>query len=296
MSIRFDEVVLWYNPNSTGNGKANSEKLKADLEAAGYLMPIVIRETEYAGHIEKVAHEYADTNKTILLISSSGDGGYHELVNGIIQAKANNLTAGLLPSGNANDHYSALVDDYNEMVGRIVAGTTRKIDVLKVTSTAGGKPWTRYAHSYVGIGLSPTVGKQLTKTDLNFFREKWLVLKYLFKYSHVSVLVDGKKRRYSNLIFSNIDQMSKVVKLSKSSSITDGKFEVNSIMYRSKLWTIAFFAKSATLGLVEDGIFKAYTFRTIKPTMIQLDGEVYRLDRDSDVTVECVSKSLNTVL
>ena len=296
MSTLFDEIVIWYNPNSTGSGKANSQKLKTDLEAAGYSLPITIRETEYAGHIEKVAHEYADTNRSVLLISSSGDGGYHELVNGIIQIKASNLTAGLLPSGNANDHYSALVDDYDDMVARIVAGATRKIDVLKVTSTVKNKPWTRYAHSYAGVGLSPTVGKQLTKTDLNFFSEKWLVLKYLFKYSHVSVLVDGKKRRYSNLIFSNIDQMSKIVKLSKSSSITDGRFEVNSIKYRSKLWTIAFLAKSATFGLDEDGVFEAYTFRTIKPTMIQLDGEVYRLDRDSDVSVKCANNTLRTIL
>lgn len=296
MSSTFDEIVIIYNPNSTGNGKANGEKLKADLEAAGYSLPIIIRETDYAGHAEKMALEYASSGKSMLLISSSGDGGYHELVNGIVESSASNITAGLLPSGNANDHYSALVDTDEDIVERIVSGTTRTIDVIKVASTVGGKPWKRYAHSYMGVGLSPTVGKQLTKTDLNFFSEKWLVLKYLFKYSHVSVLVDGKKKRYSNLIFSNIDQMSKVIKLSNSSAIDDGKLEVNSIRYRSKLRTIALLVKSATFGLDDGGTLQTYTFRTIKRTMIQLDGEVYTLDRDSDVVVECVSGKLHTIL
>ncbi len=296
MSHRFDEVVIIYNPNSTGDGKKNALTLKQDLVRAGYKNPVTMRQTERAGHAEDIAHEYAASSKKILLVSSSGDGGYHEMVNGIIESSATNITAGLLPSGNANDHYNALMNENDNLVSNITSGSVRHIDILKVTSTSGGKPWIRYAHSYAGIGLSPAVGRQLTKTDLNPLNEKWLVIKYLFKYTHATIKINGDKKRFSSLVFSNIDQMSKVLKLSKSSSVSDGKFEVNSIHYQSKLHVIMSLIKSATFGLDEIKSYDSYTFQTTKKLLLQLDGEVYKLDKDSDVTIECAPHALRTIL
>ena len=296
MSQIFDEVVIIYNPNSTGDGKKNAYQLKDDLESSNYPTSITMRETESAGHAEDIAKEYAPAKKSTLLISSSGDGGYHEMVNGVIESGTSSITTGLLPSGNANDHYHALIDSHEALVSNIVAGKTRTIDALKITSTINSKPWIRYAHSYVGIGLTPTVGQQLTKTDLNLFNEKWLVLKYLFKYTHATILIDGKRRRFTSLVFSNIAQMSKVLKLAKESSVTDGKFEISSIPYRSKLYAIVLLIKSATFGLEELGSFSEYSFRSIKRLLIQLDGEVYRIDKESDVKVETAVGVLKTIL
>lgn len=296
MSHSFDEVVIIYNPNSTGDGKKNALNLKENLVAAGYKYPIHLRETERAGHAEDIAHEYAASSKRILLISSSGDGGYHEMVNGILDASAAHIVVGVLPSGNANDHYTALMSESDGLVRNIVSGAVRSIDVLKVTSTVDDKPWSRYAHSYAGIGLSPAVGRELTKTDLNPLNEKWLVLKYLFKYSHVSVVIAGRKKRFSSLVFSNIDQMSKVLQLSKSSSVSDGKFEINAIRYQSKLYAVMALIRSATFGLDEIKSYDSYTFRTTKKLLMQLDGEVYALDRESDVEITCASLVLRTIL
>lgn len=294
MKHTFDEIVIIYNPNSTGNGKANAMTLKKQLKKSGYASAITMRETESAGHAEDIAIEYTKLKKSVLLISSSGDGGYHELINGVVESGATNVTTGVLPSGNANDHYNALAGD--NLAERIVAGKTRKIDVIKITSTINGKPWSRYAHSYAGVGLSPVVGQQLTQTDLNMFNEKWLVLKYLFKYTHATIRIKGKRKRYSSLVFSNIDHMSKILKLAKNSSIDDGKFEISAIKYRSKLYAIALLIKSAAVGLEEIGSYKTYSFKTIRPLLIQLDGEVYKLDRNSDVKVDSVAKILKTVL
>ena len=296
MSNAFDEVVIIYNPNSTGSSKNNALSLKDDLEKAEFQAPIKMYATTHAGHAEEIAQEYAASTKKILLISSSGDGGYHEMINGIIASSAVNITAGLIPSGNANDHYHALFGDKHNLVTSIVAGKVRTVDVIKVSSTIRNKPWSRYAHSYAGIGLTSAVGKKLTETNLNLLNEKWLVIKYLFTYTHATIKIDGRKRRYSSLVFSNIDRMSKVLKLSQSSSINDGKFEISSIKYRSKLYTMLLLIKSATFGVEELGSYDRYNFETTKRLLIQLDGEVYRLDRRSEVKVESVSGQLKTLL
>lgn len=296
MSHPFEEVVIIYNPNSTGRGKENAFKLRDDLQETGYEVPVKMYATEHAGHAETIAQEYAKSTKNILLISSSGDGGYHEMINGILSSSATNITAGLIPSGNANDHYRTLFDDKRDLAEAIIAGKRRSIDTIKVSSTIDGAPWSRYAHSYAGIGLTPAVGQELTKTDLNLLNEKWLVIKYLFKYTHATIRVNGKKKRYSSLIFSNINRMSKVLKLSESSSVEDGKFEISSIKYRSKLHTLLLLVKSATFGLEELGSYNSFDFQTTKRLLIQLDGEVYRLDKKSGVSVECTPSQLKTIL
>ena len=296
MSRSFDEIVIIYNPNSTGDGKKNAEDLAAALEQAKVSATLSLRETTHAGHAEEMAIEYARSDKQLLLISSSGDGGYHELINGVLDSNAINITVGVLPSGNANDHYTALSSDDGTIVDSIVSGNVRSIDVLRVESRSGGKPWTRYAHSYAGIGLSPTIGQELTKATLNVVNEKLLLLKYLFQYTHATIRVAGKKKRYSSLVFSNIDQMSKVIKLAKSGSIDDGKFEMNAISYRSKLLIIWLLIKSATFGLEEKGSYSEYSFETVKRLLIQLDGEVYTLDGKSSVRIECMPQRLKTIL
>lgn len=291
----FDEIVIIYNPNSTGDGQSNAEKLRDDIAKIDAAVPVTLRGTEHAGHAEEMAHEYAKSDARFALISSSGDGGYHELINGVIDSSATNITVGLLPSGNANDHYNAVAHE-SDIVENYISGDSRMIDVLKVSGSVDGKPWVRYAHSYAGIGLSPTIGKQLTKSNLNIFNEKWLVAKYLFTYTHATVRIDGIKKRFSSLVFSNIDQMSKVLKLSQSSQIDDGKFEISAITYRTKFHVLWMLLKSATVGLEERGSFEIYSFQTTKRLLIQLDGEVYTLDADSDVTVECIPRSLRTLL
>jgi diacylglycerol kinase family enzyme len=296
MTHAFDEIVIIYNPKSTGSGKQNAEKLRDDLLERDESQTITLLETEYAGHAEKIAISYARRREPILLISSSGDGAYHELINGVLSEDATNITVGVLPSGNANDHFSAFDNDEATLVDSIINGHVRAIDTLRVTSTVDWKPWSRYAHSYAGIGLSPTIGKELTKAKLNFVNEKILLLKYFFKYTHATIRRNGKKERFSSLVFSNIHTMSKVIKLSKKGSVDDGLFEVSSVPYRSKWYVLLLMLKSATVGVDETGSYESYTFETTKKLLMQLDGEVYTIDADSSVLVECQPLSIKTIL
>lgn len=283
MSHTFRKILIIYNPKSTGDGEKNAQQLYGDLRQANCQADIQLVQTTHAGHAEEIAQEHADTTDLTLLVSSSGDGGYHELINGVIASANEQLVTAVLPSGNANDHHRAVGSE--NIVRSIVSGDFRRIDAIKISSKIGSRDWSRYAHSYIGLGLTPAVGEQLTKANLNFFNEKILLLKYLFRYTHVSIRYKGARRRLSSLVFSNISQMSKIIKIAKAGVVDDGKFEISAIVYQSKLRVLLALIKSTTFGLEEQGSYEKYEFNTIKRTPIQLDGEVYNLDKNVAVRV-----------
>ena len=293
MSRTFRKILIIYNPKSTGDGEKNAQRLYDDLRQANCQADIRLVQTIHAGHAEEIAEEHADTTDLTLLVSSSGDGGYHELINGVIASANEQLVTAVLPSGNANDHHRAAGS--KNIVTSIVAGDFKLIDAIKISSKIDGRDWSRYAHSYIGFGLTPVVGKQLTKADLNFFNEKVLLLKYLFRYTHVSIWRKGVRRRLSSLVFSNISQMSKIIKIAKAGAIDDGKFEISAIVYRSKLRVLLALIKSTTFGLEEQGSYKEYEFDTIKKTPVQLDGEVYTIDKRSSIYIESAKGVLQTL-
>jgi len=292
---KIDEVVIIYNPKSTGNSAENAKKLRDELKARSFQTPVKLFPTKHRGHAETIAKRYADKKQVTLLISSSGDGGYHELVNGILHSGAKNIIAGLLPSGNANDHFSA-VGDKEFAVEDIIKQHPRKIDVLKLEATINGRPWTRYAHSYIGLGISPVIGRELTKAKLNFFNEKIILIRQLLSFDDVRVGIKGKRVRIMSLIFANIPTMSKVLKVAKKAKVNDGKFEVNLMKTEGRLKMFARLFQASTFGLEETRSLKRYTFKTIRATLVQLDGEVFTLDSDSTVTVSMAPHALEVII
>ena len=286
------KVVIIYNPNSTGDGKANANELARELRRGD--IDVAIRKTTHAGHASEIAEAYAASNEEIILISSSGDGGYHEVVNGALSNPKSKLIVGVLPSGNANDHHTSLSS--GNIAKAIEKKKYQRIDTIKISGTVKGKPWVRYAHSYAGIGVTAVAAKRLTEERPNAFSEKWIVLHSLFSFRSVKVKEAGKKRRYSSIIFSNISTMSKVMKLSQQSSVTDGKFEMTSVAFGSKLRLLAYILTAATVGLNHGNSRKRYSCTTTGPLPIQIDGESYTVDAGTKLTVEVAPRSLHCVL
>lgn len=286
-------VLILYNPNSTGDSKKNAEMLQRELRERQYSGDVKVVGTTHAGHGEEIAAEYAKSGEKVLIVSSSGDGGYHEVINGALSQDTSRVITGLLPSGNANDHHAEIGS--KSIVDKIIENTFQAIDTIKVTAVVNGKTWTRYAHSYVGIGVSPRTAKDLTDERPNIFTEKWLVARSLFSFSYLKIRENGKSRRYSSLVFGNVGTMSKIISLSEASSITDGKFEVNSIRFRSKIRLIAYLLRLTTVGVKSVASVREYTFTTIKPLLIQLDGEVYTIDSNTNVRIESVQQNLRCV-
>lgn len=286
------KTVIIFNPNSTGGSEENANELARQLRGGGF--EVLIRKTTHAGHGEEIAEAYAEKDEKMILISSSGDGGYHEVINGVLKYKTKNLVAGVLASGNANDHASALGSD--SLAKAILHKKFTKIDTIHVTSKVNDEPWERYAHSYVGMGVTAVAAKSLTEDRPNIFTEKWIVARSLLSFHYVKLKESGHTRRYSSILFGNIDRMSKVVKLSEDSSVSDGKFEMSSIRFRSKLRLITYLLTAATIGLKNSQSRKKYVCKTIKPLPIQLDGEVYTIDAGSKVVVKSIKRNLYCVL
>lgn len=289
--MKFHTVVIIYNPNSTGDSEKNARDFATDLAEASSDLDIHIVATKRAGHAEEIVKKYT-SKPGVVVVSSSGDGGYHEVVNGVIASKGT-CTVAVLPSGNANDHYRAVAPD--DMVASIVKGKTRKIETIRVESTVDKKPWTRYAHSYVGFGLTPQIGKVLTEARPNVITEKWHVLKHAFAFKHVAIETDGTVHKYHSLIASTIDRMSKVIKLDETATFDDGLMEIYESRFLSPFSTFKELLTLGVKGVSRTTRTDSLTVRTTKPLLVQLDGEVFTLDRKSTVVLTCVKDSLRTL-
>lgn len=288
----YTSISIIFNPNSTGNGEQLAAELRDALTKKGSKVPIKLVATKHAGHAETLAYDLAIATKRPLIISASGDGGYHEVINGIMKAhqEGTHAVAGLLPAGNANDHFNTVHD--SDIANSILEHKQQHIDVLTLKTTKDGQPLTRYAHSYIGIGLTPKVGKELNKTELNWWNEIIIVLRVLFFLRPTRISIAGKTRSYDSVIFSNIDRMAKVLTLSKEASTDDGKFEMTAFRRRSKFKLIRTLIRSSTLGSAGDEQLSEYTFKTVKPLLVQLDGEVTTMDAHTDVEIGIEHRAL----
>src|SRR3954447_8860813 len=124
----FDRIVIVFNPHSTGNAPASAEELRADLTRRLPDVPVQLRPTEHAGHAREIAREVAATGRP-LLVSVSGDGGYNEVVDGVLQSGNDRAVCAVRAAGNANDHRRTTRE--RPLAEAIEAGDVRRIDLLR---------------------------------------------------------------------------------------------------------------------------------------------------------------------
>jgi diacylglycerol kinase family enzyme len=288
----FKHIVVIYNPNSSGDSKANAERFAQVLSKRMPDCSIRLQPTKYAGHAEKIAAEHAPQQHW-LLVSSSGDGGYNEVINGVLSVRNAKATVCVLPSGNANDHHAAVSSD--NILSHIATGKVDRIDVLKLKSSKSGKPWKRYAHSYVGFGLTPSIGKALTQQRPNIFTEKFLVLRHILTFKHVTLRIDGILRRYVSLVFATVPRMAKVVQLSEAASLRDGQMEIYQNRYDSAWGLTKQLVRALSTTQVPSERTDSFIISTTARTLVQLDGEVFTLDANSKISITCEKRALRTV-
>ena len=251
--------------------------------------------TERAGHAWELAREIAIMEKKPLIISSSGDGGYNEVVNGVMDSGNSNAICAVLPAGNANDHSRTMQN--NPLSKQIIKGKVTRLDLIKVTASARGqKSTSRYAHSYVGLGLTPVVATELNRHTLTAFKEIVLVLKTFHKYRPFKISHGGKVISLDSLLFGNINQMAKVLTLAKENRPDDGRFEIITFPSGNKGQLVKRLAQAAATSLNTKHRAKQYRFTVIKKMPMQLDGEVMILKAGSEVTIESAHKALRTII
>lgn len=294
--MTYTTIAVIYNPISTGPSESLAKEFVDTLKAKLPRQKIELLATEHAKHAEELAYSIAKRSKRALIISSSGDGGYNEVVNGAMKAQAEgaDVTTGLLPAGNANDHFRNL--NKKDIIELVVNDEAKEIDVLRISSTSDGDPIQRYAHSYIGVGLTPIVGKELNKTKLNIFTEVWVVARALLVLKSVRLKINNKVRHYESIVFSNVDEMSKHLKISESSRVTDGKFEVTIFTRRDKLRLILVLLKASLLGVKQDARVANYSFETVSKTLVQVDGEIVTLDAKVPVAITIEKQALRCIV
>ena len=180
-----DRILIIYNPAST-RGRANLRALRlAKQLARKKFTNVSMIASQYAGHAEELAfNEAVEFNKT-LIVSASGDGGYNEIINGVIKAKSKNpksqAVCAILAAGNANDHNRATTK--RPLIKAIISGQSEPIDILELNF---GKT-KRYAHSYIGIGVTGKTVSELNQESLTRWKEIKIVTRNLLNVRHFTM-------------------------------------------------------------------------------------------------------------
>lgn len=296
MKMRYSSIDIIYNPASTGPSFDKAKRLKVDLSALYPKVSIHLRATKYAGHAEEIAYHLANSSKTPLIISASGDGGYNEVINGAMRAQKEGATpiCAVAPAGNANDHSRTLQN--RPLSEGIKRANLHRLDLLEATFMQNRKQHTRYAHSYIGLGLTPVVAVELNKTSLNALKELWIVLKTFYKFRPFKIEEGGKVIKLDSILFANISQMAKVLTIAQKAKPNDGRFEVVKFPHAHKFKLIRKLLKATVGGIEQRKSFTSYTFKVIKKMPVQFDGEVQHIDQNSKVTIEAKKQVLRTII
>ena len=130
MTRPYDVVEIVFNPNSTGNASERAQELADELAERAPDLPVTLRPTEHAGHGREIARDAAREGRP-LVVSVSGDGGYNDVVNGLMEAGADGVFAAVLAAGNANDHRR--VTRERPLADAIVDGEVSRLDLLRMS-------------------------------------------------------------------------------------------------------------------------------------------------------------------
>lgn len=291
------DIAIIYNPNSTGNAERNAVALRRKLQVILPALPIKLLPTQHAGHAVELAHDFAKAHKRPLIVSASGDGGYNEVINGAVQAQLDGArpVCAVLPSGNANDHARTM--QRGELVELIQRGAVTRLDLLKVVVRApDGTVLSRYAHSYVGVGLTPTVAVELNKHTLNTLKEAWIILKTFRRHRPVALVAGKRRLSVDSLICSIIPEMAKVLTISKEAHPQDGKFELTVFEHKLRLTLLYRLLRGVMFQMGTQQQLERYSFTLTNPAPIQLDGEILKLAGGSKVTIESCPDLLTTIV
>jgi diacylglycerol kinase (ATP) len=286
----FDSVELIFNPNSTGNAHERAEQLHRELAERLPELPATLRPTEHAGHGREIARDAARSGHP-LVVSVSGDGGYNDVVNGLMDAGSDTAYAAVLAAGNANDHRRVTRD--RPLADAIVAGDVTRMDLLKMSVDDGREP--RFAHSYIGLGITPTVALELERGGKGSIREIISTIRTFSRFRPFQIETDSGTESFDSVIFANIREMAKYAVISEEGSPEDGRFEVIILRHTAKWRVLAFALRAAIRGLGPQPTARHYGFRTVDPMPVQIDGEVSGFEAGVSVTVEIAPMALATI-
>jgi diacylglycerol kinase family enzyme len=269
------------------------DDLQRDLATAQPGLPIELLPTDFAGHARDLARSVAEAGAP-LIVSVSGDGGYNEVVNGVMDVPASRAVCTVLPAGNANDHHRSR--PVRPLMGAIRESRVRRIDLLRITFRGAHREQVLYAHSYVGFGLTPLMAIGIEKGGKGKILELLSVARTLSGLRPFELVrADGATARFDSLILANISRMAKYGRVSESNHPDDGQFEVVTLPHAGR-WKMALMTlRAVTLGLGHQPSVSSYAFTTRNAVPCQIDGEVVHVQAGTHVLVESARGALATI-
>lgn len=296
---KFDHISIIYNPESTGDAPKLATELKQQIDRNHKSISVkaTLTPTKHAGHAIDLAKKAALKYKRPLIVSVSGDGGYNEVINGAMQAKEHSkfsspVTA-VVGAGNANDHRRVTRD--KPLIELIKRAQPNPIDLIHISAKSKGFSLGRYAHSYIGYGITPQVGHELNKHGKSLLHEIKSILKTYRTYAPFTVECSGITYVLDNLVFANINEMAKFIKLDEQNTMHDNKFEVIELRHRSKIHMLGTLLRAALIGFKNPPSFSEYELKSLDKIPIQLDGEVEWLPENCEAIVTSKHNAIDSL-
>ncbi|MDR6436747.1 diacylglycerol kinase family enzyme [Paenarthrobacter nicotinovorans] len=288
----FDRVVLIFNPDKPGMG-AQIDAIEQELLAALPDMKVQAQPTAFAGHARELARSAASKGSP-LIISVSGDGGYNEVVNGVMDVPSTRAVWTVLPAGNANDHFRSMpVRQLREAVRN---GSVRPMDLLRITLGGESADRIQYAHSYIGFGLTPLMAIGIEKGGKGKILELLSVTRTLSSLEPFELeRSDGATAEFDSFVLANISRMAKYGTVSENNNPNDGQFEVVTLPHTGR-WRMALMTlRAVTLGLGRQPSVNSYSFISRNAIPCQIDGKVVHIPANTQVLVESAKHALTII-
>lgn len=300
---RFSRIVLVFNPDPGKTAPYLARLLRDDIADRLPGIPVEFSPTDHAGHGRELARLAAtrssrDGRPPVLIVSISGDGGYNDVVNGVMDVPGSTAVCAVLPAGNANDHRRSV--ESLPVIDAIAAGGIRRMDLLRlaITSTRGAhtRQDVRHAHSYIGFGLTAEMGRGIERAGKGGVRELLGVARTLPRLRPFEIeRADGARAQFDSLILANVTGMAKYGTVSDALVPSDGRFEVIALPHSSR-WALALMTlRAVTIGLGPQDSVERYAFTTHSPLPVQLDGELLEVPAGSHVAVESAHRAVRVI-
>lgn len=293
----FDHVLIIYNPHaSSQRAERIAARLKRRLVRQG-IQHIEMAASKQPGHARELANKAARQYAMPLVISVSGDGGYNEVINGLMDAvdagQAKTPYAAVEAAGNANDHYKVVRE--KSLALALKRQQVLAIDLLFLEAKAKDFELSRYAHSYIGFGVTPYIARELNKSHLTRWQELQMLARMVAKFPPFEIQhPDGNSEKLDSLIFSNIRRMAKVLQVAKQTKPDDGTFEVVKHPHQRRRTFVLTAVKLAVRGRKSSQKTTRYRFTLPHAQAVQFDGEVVQLPAHCQVTITCKPQTLRT--
>jgi diacylglycerol kinase (ATP) len=107
----------------------------------------------------------------------------------------------------------------------------------------------RYAHSYIGFGLSPAMARGIEHAGKGRIRELVGVARTLPRLRHFEIeRADGARARFASLLRANVSRMAKYGTVSDAHDPSDGRFDVTAVPAAGR-WAVALMTlRAVTVG------------------------------------------------